>query len=141
MKTNAMNFSNKIIALCCVVGMSISSGAFATPASDSLLAKFKAEGVTKIDAEKAKKDWTKEAKGEDGEVLSCSSCHGTDFSKAGKHHKTSKVIEPMSMRANAERYTEEKKIEKWFKRNCKDTWGRECTAQEKADFLTFMLAQ
>jgi len=47
----------------------------------------------------------------------------------------------MSARVNAERYTDEKKIEKWFKRNCKDTWGRECTAQEKGDFLTFLLAQ
>jgi len=29
----------------------------------------------------------------------------------------------------------------WFKRNCNDAWGRDCTAQEKADFLAFMLAQ
>ncbi|MEA3244387.1 MAG: DUF1924 domain-containing protein, partial [Pseudomonadota bacterium] len=31
-----------------------------------------------------------------------------------------------------------KKIEKWFKRNCKWTLGRECTAQEKADFLAYI---
>ncbi|KAF0204113.1 MAG: hypothetical protein FD173_1661 [Gallionellaceae bacterium] len=115
--------------------------AMASPASDTLLAKYKAEGVSKIDVAKAKADWTKEAKGEDGEMMSCSTCHGTDFSKAGKHHKTHKVIEPMSPKVNAERFTDEKKIEKWFKRNCKDTWGRECTTQEKADFLTFLLAQ
>ncbi len=115
--------------------------AMATPASDALLAKYKTEGVTKIDAAKAKADWTKESKGEEGEMLACSSCHGTDLSKAGKHHKTHKVIEPMSARVNAERFTDEKKIEKWFKRNCKDVWGRECTSQEKADFLTFLLAQ
>jgi Domain of unknown function (DUF1924) len=113
----------------------------ATPASDALLAKYKAEGVTRIDAAKAKSDWTKEAKGEDGQPISCSTCHGTDFSKAGQHHKTHKEIKPMSHRVNDERYTDEKKIEKWFKRNCNDAWGRECTAQEKADFLTFMLAQ
>jgi hypothetical protein len=47
----------------------------------------------------------------------------------------------MSMKVNAERFTDVKKIEKWFKRNCKDAWGRECTVQEKADFLTFLLAQ
>lgn len=115
--------------------------AMATPASDALLAKYKTEGVTKVDAAKAKADWTKESKGEEGEMLSCSSCHGTDLSKAGKHHKTHKAIEPMSARVNAERFTDEKKIEKWFKRNCKDVWGRECTPQEKADFLTFLLAQ
>lgn len=113
----------------------------ASPATDSLLAKYKSEGVSKIDASKAKSDWTKETKGEDGEMISCSSCHGTDFSKAGKHRKTHKVIDPLSTRVNTERFTDEKKIEKWFKRNCNDTWGRECTAQEKADFLTFLLAQ
>jgi len=115
--------------------------AMATPATDALLAKYKAEGVTKIDAAKAKSDWTKEAKGEDGEPIACSTCHGTDFSKAGKHRKTHKVIDPMSTRVNTERFTDEKKIEKWFKRNCNDAWGRECTSQEKADFLTFLLAQ
>jgi hypothetical protein len=119
----------------------VSSVAMATPASDALLAKFKAEGATKADVAKAKTDWTKEVKGEDGEMMSCSKCHGTDFSKAGEHHKTHKKIEPMSPRVNAERFTDEKKVEKWFKRNCKDTWGRECTAQEKVDFLTFLLAQ
>jgi hypothetical protein len=106
-----------------------------------LLAKYKADGVTKIDAAKAKADWTKEAKGEDGETISCSTCHGTDFSKPGKHRKTHKVIDPMSPRVNADRFTDEKKIEKWFKRNCNDTWGRECTSQEKADFLSFLTAQ
>ena len=115
--------------------------AIASPASDTLLATYKAAGVTKTDAAKAKADWVKEVKGEDGEIMSCATCHGSDFSAPGKHHKTRKVIEPMSAKVNAERFTDEKKIEKWFKRNCKDTWGRECTAQEKADFLTYMLAQ
>lgn len=117
------------------------STAMATPATDSLMAKYKADGVSKIDAAKAKTDWTKESKAEDGENISCSTCHGTDLSKAGKHRKTHKVIDPMSPRVNKDRFTDEKKIEKWLKRNCNDTWGRECTSQEKADFLTFLLAQ
>jgi len=119
----------------------IATAAMASPASDSLLAKYKAEGVSKIDVAKAKADWTKEGKAEDGETISCSTCHGTDLSKPGKHRKTHKVIDPMSTKVNTERFTDEKKIEKWFKRNCNDTWGRECTEQEKADFLTFLLAQ
>ena len=131
----------KLNGLVLLAFLACTSMAMATPASDALLAKYKAEGVSKTDAAKAKADWTKEVKGEDGEMMSCSKCHGTDFSKAGEHHKTHKKIEPMSHRVNAERFTDEKKIEKWFKRNCKDIWGRECTAQEKADFLTFFLAQ
>jgi hypothetical protein len=131
----------KIITLFCFVGLISAPAAFATPASDALLANYKAEGVTKFDAEKAKKDWNKEVKGEEGEMISCNTCHGKDLSKPGQHHKTKKVIEPMSVKVNAERFTDEKKIEKWFKRNCKDVWSRECTAQEKGDFLTFLLAQ
>jgi hypothetical protein len=124
-----------------VATLFIATTALATPASDSLLSKYKAEGISKIDAAKAKTNWTKEGKAEDGENISCSTCHGTDFSKPGKHRKTHKVIDPMSTKVNTERFTDEKKIEKWFKRNCNDTWGRECTSQEKADFLTFLLAQ
>jgi len=114
--------------------------AHATPATDSLLAQYKAEGAGKPDPDKAKSDWTREVV-VDGEKMACATCHGSDFSKPGKHHKTGKVIEPMSRKVNPERFTDAKKIEKWFKRNCKDAWGRECTAQEKADFLTFLLAQ
>jgi len=126
-------------ALFCFAAL-FTSVAYASPASDSLLAKYKSEGAAKADVTKAKKDWTAEVV-VDGEKMSCASCHGTDFTKAGKHHKTGKVIEPMSSKVTADRYTEEKKIEKWFKRNCKDAWGRECTVQEKADFLTFLIAQ
>ncbi|MFA6015010.1 MAG: DUF1924 domain-containing protein [Gallionellaceae bacterium] len=113
----------------------------ASPATDTLQAKYKSEGVSKIDAAKGKADWTKQVKGENGEMMSCATCHGSDLSKAGKHHKTSKVIEPMSIRVVAERLTDPKKIEKWFKRNCNDAWGRDCTFQEKADFLAFLLSQ
>lgn len=129
----------RLFVIFCLTAL-FTSVAFASPATDSLLAKYKSAGVTRTDAAKAQKDWTTEVV-VDGEKMSCSTCHGTDFSKAGKHHKTGKVIEAMSPRATADRFTDEKKIEKWFKRNCKDAWGRECTAQEKADFLTFLTAQ
>lgn len=129
----------RIFALFCLTAL-FATAASASPASDALLAKYAAEGATKADVAKAKKDWTREVV-VDGEKMSCASCHGTDFSKSGKHHKTGKTIEAMSNKVTADRYTEEKKIEKWFKRNCKDAWGRDCTAQEKADFLTFLIAQ
>ncbi|TBR21868.1 MAG: DUF1924 domain-containing protein, partial [Candidatus Nitrosotenuis sp.] len=29
-------------------------------------------------------------------------------------------------------------VEKWFKRNCKETLERECTPQEKGDFLAYL---
>ena len=117
------------------------SAALATPATDELFARYKSEGAAGFDAERGSKAWAKENKGEEGEMMSCSTCHGKDLSKEGKHHKTGKVIQPMAPSANKERFTDAKKIEKWFKRNCNDVLARECTAQEKGDFLKFLLGK
>lgn len=118
----------------------ISGDALATPASDALLAKYKSEGAVNFDAERGQKEWFKEVKLENAEIQSCTSCHTKDLSQSGKHKKTQKLIEPMFASVNPDRYMDEKKIEKWFKRNCNDTWGRECTAQEKGNFLKFLLS-
>ncbi len=61
-----------------------------------------------------------------------------DLTRTGKHVKTNKEIKPMTPSANPKRLTDAKKIEKWFKRNCKWTLGRVCTAREKADFLAYI---
>ena len=119
----------------------IASTAGATPATDELFARYKADGASNFDGERGAKNWNKKVAGEGGETMSCTTCHGDDLSKTGKHHKTGKVIQPMAPSANAERFTEVKKIEKWFKRNCNDAWGRECTSQEKGDFLKFLLSK
>lgn len=72
---------------------------------------------------------------------SCTSCHGADLTLPGKHQRTGKSIEPMALSVNSVRFQDAAKIEKWFKRNCKWTWGRECTPQEKGDFLLFLQGQ
>lgn len=73
-----------------------------------------------------------------GQSRSCSSCHGTDLTQQGKHRQTGKTIQAMSPSISPDRLTDSAKIEKWFKRNCKWSWGRECTNQEKADFLIYI---
>ena len=72
---------------------------------------------------------------------SCTSCHGDDPTEMGKHVKTGKIIQPMALSVNGERYQDVKKIEKWFLRNCKWTFGRQCSAQEKADILSWLSTQ
>ena len=42
---------------------------------------------------------------------------------------------------NGKRLTSIKDIRKWLKRNCKWTLDRECTPQEKGDFLSFIQQQ
>jgi cytochrome c553 len=133
---------NKLFTLLALVAaLFMASAASATPASDEMFAKFKSEGAGNLNAEQGKKNWTKEAKGEGGEMMSCTKCHGDDLTKDGKHYKTGKLIKAMAPSANAERFTDAKKMEKWFKRNCNDVWGRECTAQEKGDILKFLLSK
>jgi len=70
---------------------------------------------------------------------SCTSCHTENPKARGQHVKTHKEIEPIAPIANKERFTDPAKVEKWFKRNCKEVLGRPCTAQEKADFTAYMI--
>ena len=70
----------------------------------------------------------------------CTSCHGHDTRGPGRN-PAGKTIEAMALSASPSRYTDSAKVEKWFKRNCNDVLGRECTPLEKGDWLTFMISQ
>jgi len=91
------------------------------------------------DIERGKQLWQQTYKGKAPyQQRSCESCHGDDLTKLAKHIKTNKVIKPMALSVNPERYTNPKKIKKWFYRNCKWTMGRTCSAQEQADILAYL---
>lgn len=72
---------------------------------------------------------------------SCTTCHGSELTQPGKHVKTGKVIEPLAPSVNPQRLTDPKKVEKWLRRNCRWTLGRECSAAEKADFISYIDTQ
>lgn len=69
---------------------------------------------------------------------SCTSCHTVDARKPGRHATTGKVIEPLAPVDNPKRFSDAAKVEKWFRRNCREVLARECTALEKGDFVTYM---
>jgi hypothetical protein len=71
---------------------------------------------------------------------SCTTCHTNDPRAAGKT-RAGKVIEPMAVSVNSQRFTDLEKVNKWFGRNCNSVLGRDCTAQEKGDFATWMIGQ
>ncbi len=75
-----------------------------------------------------------------GREWSCSTCHGARPVSAGKHASTGRTIAPLAPAFNPERFTDPARTEKWFRRNCNDVVGRECTAAEKADVLSWLLA-
>ena len=76
----------------------------------------------------------------DGDKVSCVTCHTSDPARSGQT-RSYRAIKPLAPAANAERFSDPAKVEKWFKRNCTEVLGRECTAQEKGDWLTYMTAQ
>jgi mono/diheme cytochrome c family protein len=74
-----------------------------------------------------------------GREWSCSSCHGPRPVQPGQHAATGKAIAALAPAANVQRFTDAAKTEKWFRRNCNDVLGRECSAAEKADVLGWLL--
>lgn len=105
-------------------------------------ASYQSQGAGPFDAQAGARRWTENfTEAETGKQISCAACHHQDLRQLGQHVRTLKPIEPMSPVANPQRLTDVKKIEKWFLRNCKGTWGRECTPQEKGDFLAYIQSQ
>ncbi len=97
---------------------------------------YRQGGIEQFDEQNGRRLWNSTVN-----ERGCTNCHGDNPGNTGKHVKTGKAIRPMALSVNAERYQDAKKIEKWFLRNCKWTFGRKCSAQEKADILTWLSNQ
>lgn len=111
----------------------------ASSAVTGLQATWRAAGATEGQATAGQSLWTREATGPDGKARSCATCHASDPRKAGRHATTGEPIDPLAPSVEPTRFTDAATIEKWFGRNCKWTWGRECTPQEKADFVAYVI--
>lgn len=75
--------------------------------------------------------------GKNGTAQSCASCHTASPKQAGQT-RVGRRIEPLAPAANPQRFTDAAKVEKWFRRNCTDVLARECSAQEKGDFIAWL---
>lgn len=75
--------------------------------------------------------------GRSGAAQSCASCHSANPKQPGQT-RVGKRIEPLAPAANPARFTDAAKVEKWFRRNCTDVLQRECSAQEKGDFIAWL---
>ncbi len=103
---------------------------------------LEAYGAGPFDPEAGAAAWVRaHRRAGDARPRSCSGCHGADLTRPGRHVKTGKPIEPLAVSVNPGRLTDIKKVEKWLRRNCRWTLGRECTAREKGDFLGFISSQ
>ncbi|MEO8159488.1 MAG: DUF1924 domain-containing protein [Betaproteobacteria bacterium] len=129
-------FSLRSIALAAGLGCAIlgSAARAATPAE--LLAGYTAQAGSPATPARGQQFFADRH----GREWSCSSCHGAVPTQTGKHASTGKPIGALAPAFNAERFTDAAKTEKWFRRNCNDVVGRECTAAEKADVLSWLLS-
>lgn len=99
------------------------------------LERFTAQAATPGQAERGRVFFTSRQGGE----WSCASCHGNPPTQPGKHASTGKSIDPMAPATNPNVFTDTAKVDKWFRRNCKDVLARECSAGEKADVLAYLI--
>jgi cytochrome c553 len=116
--------------LACLASLSAHA---ATPAE--LLAGYSAAAGAPASAARGQKLFTTPQ----GREWRCASCHGDTPTQAGKHASTGKPIAALAPAFNPERFTDTAKTDKWFRRNCNDVMGRECSAAEKADVLAWLL--
>jgi len=118
----------------------ITAALFATSAQAEVprdfQSRFEKEAGAAASAERGARFFTAKQGGE----WSCASCHTERPTQAGRHAKTDKPITPLAPSANAERFTDAAKVDKWFRRNCNDTLNRACSAQEKADVMAWLLS-
>lgn len=121
-------------------GGALSSIAVANSARDGLIKGFATEAGVPFSAERGKTLFEAKAGGGKAETPSCMTCHSASPLSAGET-RAGKPIEPMAVSKTPGRFADIKKVSKWFRRNCKSVLGRECTPQEKGDFLTYMLSK
>ena len=130
-------FATLTAACVLVLGLALpATQAWAADTSASAqLQRWSAEAGSSGQAERGKQLFNTKHGGE----WSCASCHHTPPTTEGKHASTGKAIAPLAPAFNAKAFTDEAKVDKWFRRNCKDVLSRECTAAEKADVLAYLL--
>ena len=110
---------------------------------DALLKRYEAEAKTSdaafvaFSAERGHKLYLQKGSGAKADS-SCASCHTVDPKQKGRT-RANRDIEPLAPSANAKRFTDAAKVEKWFARNCDDVLARPCTPVEKGDFITWLL--
>jgi hypothetical protein len=140
-----MNRKPTVITLAAALALGFSSAGIAGPREDQMdkyasAAKAASPAFSGFSAARGKTLHTQAFAGGKADTPACTSCHGNDTRGAGRN-PAGKAIEPMALSASPSRYTDPAKVEKWFKRNCNEVLGRECTPLEKGDWLSFMISQ
>ena len=79
--------------------------------------------------------------GKENKKLSCVSCHASDLRQKAQNIFTGKDIDPLAPSVNKARLSDVKEVKKWLKRNFKDVFLREGTAEQKGDVLYYIMSK
>jgi len=113
---------------------------------DAILAAFAVEAkkadpsFTGFSAQRGQAFFAANHTGGKPDTPSCTTCHTRDPTQEGQT-RAGKQIAPMAVSATPDRFTDPEKVAKWFARNCNSVLGRDCTAVEKGDFITFLASR
>lgn len=119
------------------------AAAAANPGRDAILAAFAAEakkadpGFAGFSAQRGQAFFAANHTGGKPDTPSCTICHTSDPTREGQT-RAGKQIAPMAVSMTPDRFTDAEKVAKWFARNCNGVLGRDCTAVEKGDFITYL---
>ena len=144
-----LTLSHQVVAgsvLALVMAASTAFAASMSPAQKAtydkyaFAAKAASPAFTEFSASRGQAFFATKQSGGKPDTPSCTTCHTADPKKSGQT-RAGKAIEPMAISVNPKRFNDPADVEKWFRRNCADVLGRECTALEKGDFLAFMFSE
>jgi hypothetical protein len=132
-----------ILSLVLVACAGAAAAGTVNPARDAILAAFAADAkqadgaFTGFSADRGHAFWTAAHAGGKPDTPSCTTCHTPDPTAQGQT-RAGKQIAPMAVSRTPDRFTDPAKVEKWFGRNCNTVLGRDCTAVEKGDVITYL---
>jgi hypothetical protein len=140
-----MNRKKTLCALAAMLALSLSSAATAAAHAELLAhhaaaAKAANPAFAGFSVERGRLLHARSFAGGKPETPACTSCHGNDPRAAGRT-PSGKNIDPLAISVSPARYTDPAKVDKWFRRNCLEVLGRECSALEKGDWLSYVISQ
>lgn len=92
-------------------------------------------------AEEGKVFFNNKVKAANGKETACASCHTANPADNGKNIETGKTIKPLSPVVNEKRFADFDKVEAKFTQHCVDILGADCTAAQKANYISYVLTE
>ena len=130
--------SKRVGLLLCVPGLVVLSGEAAAATPAEIMSAYAAKAGMSPAAERGEKLFISKNKG--GAFESCTDCHTASPTRTGRDQVTEKWMPALAPAANARRLTDTARVEAAFRLNCKDVLSRECSAQEKADVMSWLIS-